>query len=285
MSNGEQTISSNGAEICFETFGAQTDPAVLLIHGACASMLWWEAELCALIAARGRFVIRYDNRDTGRSTTYPPGEPGYSLNNMVEDALAILDALGLERVHVVGRSMGAAIATALAVDHADRVSTLTLVTASTGDDDLPEMSAEFVGHTSTNPDFDDDEEVVEYITGLMRVFSGGSPYFDENEMRALACQDVARAVRMASTLTNHFRVDFDAPKRGGPADVAVPALVVHGERDPVFPLPHGEALRDAIGGARLLVLPKAGHEVPKELWPLFIANLVEHTARQCSTAV
>src|SRR5512132_1955600 len=102
MSNGEHIIQANGVDLCVESFGHLADPAILLIHGASASMLWWEEELCEQIAEAGRYVIRFDNRDTGRSVSYPPGQPGYSLNDMMRDAIGILDTLAIDRAHIVG---------------------------------------------------------------------------------------------------------------------------------------------------------------------------------------
>lgn len=278
MSNGERIRKANGVDLCVETFGAVSDPAILLIHGACASMLWWEQELCERIAAAGRYVIRFDNRDTGRSVSYPPGRPEYSLRDMAGDAVGILDALGVGRAHFVGRSMAGGIVTVAALDHAARVASLTLVSTTPGGADLPPMSAEFTRYTSTRgPDPSEPAAVVEFIVGLMRVYSGGSPYYDEAAMRALAEQDVARTGNIASCLTNHFVIDFDGPISGGLGDIDVPTLVVHGERDPVFPLGHGQALAKAIRGAELLIMEKAGHELPPPLWDGFVPALIRHT--------
>lgn len=261
----ERMIKANGVDLCIETFGDTAYPAILLIHGACASMLWWESELCAAIAARGRFVIRYDQRDTGRSVSYPPGQPGYALSDLAKDAVGILDVLAVDRAHVVGRSMGAAIALTLGVDHADRVTALTFVTTSPGGDDLPPAT---LAHVEPGAD------AVENLVEELRAHAGGSPHFDEPAMRELARQDVARTTNMAA-LTNHFQMDFDAPATGGFGDLKVPTLVVHGDVDPAFPLPHGEALRDAIPGARLLVLETTGHEVPRAHWDTFVAHLTD----------
>lgn len=270
-------IEANGVELCVETFGDPADPAVLLVHGACASMLWWEAELCTRIAAAGRFVIRYDNRDTGRSVSYPAGRPGYSLRDMAGDALGVLDALGVARAHLVGRSMAGAIVTTAALASPDRVASLTLVSTTTGAADLPPMSPEFLSHVGGGgPDPADHAAVVEHIVGLMRAYSGDSPYHDEAAVRLIAERDVARTRDIAACLTNHFVIDMDAPA-DGLGDLAVPTLVVHGELDPVFPLPHGQALRDTIPGATLLVMAKAGHELPPPLWDVVVAALAEHT--------
>src|SRR4051794_38064726 len=102
----ETMIAVNGVELCVQTFGDPSDPTVLLIHGASASMVWWEHRFCAQLAATGRHVIRYDQRDTGRSTSFPVGHPGYSMRDMADDAVGILDALAVDRATVVGTSMG-----------------------------------------------------------------------------------------------------------------------------------------------------------------------------------
>jgi pimeloyl-ACP methyl ester carboxylesterase len=278
LAGGEKLVPINGVELCVETFGHAANPAVLLIPGAAASMLWWDAELCERIAARDRFVIRYDNRDTGRSTSYPPGRPGYSLTDLTEDALGILDILGIERAHIVGQSMFGGIALVAGVDHPDRVASLTFVSTSTGADDLPPASTEVTGHRPAEPDPADPAAVVDFVVGSVKVYSGGSPYFDETATRALVEHDVARAGNIAATLTNHYAIDIDGPTRGGFGDIRAPTLVVHGDRDPVFPLPHAEALRDAIPGAELLILYGAGHDVPRPLWDVFVPALVRHTA-------
>ena len=277
MSNGEKILEANGVGLCVETFGDPADPSVLLIHGASASMLWWEEALCERIAASGRHVIRFDNRDTGRSVSSPPGQPGYALRDMADDAVGVLDALGVGGAHLVGRSMAGAIVTLAAVHDPGRVASLTLVSTTTGGADLPPMSDEVIAHVGTGgPDPADRAAVVEFIVDLMRVYSGGSPYFDAAAMRALAERDVARTANIASCLTNHFVIDFGAPIRFG--DIDAPTLVVHGEADPVFPLGHGEALQRAIPGAELLVLEKAGHELPPPVWDEFVPALVRHTA-------
>lgn len=277
MSNGETMVQANGVELGVEGFGDPADPAVLLVHGACASMLWWEAELCERIAACGRYVVRFDNRDTGRSVSYPAGRPGYSLRDLAHDAIGVLDALGIRRAHLVGRSMAGAIVVSAAHDHPERVASLTLVSTTTGGADLPPMSPEFLSYVgSGGPDPGDPAAVVEHVVGLMAVYSGGSPHHDEHAARAIAEQDLTRTRDIAACLTNHFVIEFDTVAALG--DLSVPTLVVHGELDPVFPLPHGEALRDAIPGATLLVMEKTGHELPAPLWDVVVPALIAHTA-------
>ncbi|MEU5322575.1 alpha/beta fold hydrolase [Streptomyces sp. NPDC021056] len=275
QSHGERLLDIDGAELCVETFGDRADPAIVLVAGSAASMLWWDAELCERIALRGRFVVRYDHRDTGRSTCYPPGRPPYSFTDLTRDVLGIQDALGIERAHVVCQSMFGGTGLILGVDHPDRVASLTFVSSSTGADDLPPPSSDLA--MPAEPDTSDAAAVVAYVVAGARAYAGGSPYFDESAIRALVERDVARARNYASTLVNHFVIEVDEPARGGFGDIAAPTLVVHGDHDPLLPLPHGRALRDAIPGAELLVLEGAGHDLPRALWDDFVSVLVRHT--------
>jgi pimeloyl-ACP methyl ester carboxylesterase len=278
MSNGEQLVRANGVELCVETFGDAADPAILLIHGASASMLWWEEKLCERIAASGRYVIRFDNRDTGRSVGYPAGQPEYSLIDMMDDAVGILAALGIDRAHFVGQSMAGGIVTLAALYHADRVASLTLVSTTPGGADLPPMSREVTDYVgSGGPDPSDPAAVVEFVVGLMRAYSGGSPYYDEGAIRALVERDVARTGNIASCLTNHFVIDVGDPAHHRLGEIAAPTLVVHGEQDPVFPLGHAQALQGEIPGAELLILEQAGHELPPQVWDVFVPALIRHT--------
>jgi pimeloyl-ACP methyl ester carboxylesterase len=273
-SHGEQLLEINGVELCVEPFGDPAAPAIVLVAGAAASMLWWDADLCEQIAGRGRHVIRYDHRDTGRSTGYPPGQPTYSFDDLTLDVLGVQDALGIERAHVVCQSMFGGSGLILGVDHPDRVASLTFVSTSTGADDLPPPSDLAM---PAEPDPSDAAAVVEYVVAGARAFAGGSPYFDEAAIRALAERDVARARNYASTLANHYAIEPDGPAGGSFGDIAAPTLVVHGDQDPFLPLPHGEALRDAIPGAELLVLKGAGHDLPRPVWDDFVSALVRHT--------
>src|SRR3954469_19069131 len=126
----ESMIEPNGVELCTESFGDPADPPILLIMGMSGSMLWWDEGLCRMLADHERFVIRYDHRDTGRSVTYPPGRPGYTGADLVADAAGVLDAYGISAAHIVGVSMGGALAQLLALDFADRVASLVLISTS-----------------------------------------------------------------------------------------------------------------------------------------------------------
>jgi pimeloyl-ACP methyl ester carboxylesterase len=276
----ERMMQIGDVELCVDSFGAPGDPAVLLIMGAAASMLWWEDELCARIAAQHRFVIRYDNRDTGRSSCYPPGEPAYSFTDLAQDAIGILDALDVPRAHVVCRSWSGGIGLIIGVDHRDRVASLTFESSSTGADGLPPPSPELAANRIPDPDPDDRAAVIRFVVAWARACADGSPYFDEDATRALVERDLARTRDIAAMLTNHYAIEFDDPAGGGFADIEAPTLVLHGDLDPVLPLAHGEALRDAIPAARLAVLRGAGHDLPAPLWDEFIRELVRHTGER-----
>ncbi len=279
----ERILHVNGVALATGTFGSPDDPAVLLIMGATGSMDLWEDEFCERLAAYGRHVIRYDHRDTGRSTAYPPGEPGYTFPDLVDDAVGILDALGVDRAHIVGMSMGGALAQLIALDHPDRVATLTLIATSAGgpdDPSLPPMDPALLAHFAAGgtpePDWTSREQVVDYLVAANRPFLGPRPV-DEDAARALAGRVFDRSPNLASS-ANHLRAGGGEPWRDRLGSVAAPTLVVHGDVDPVFPPGHAEALAAEIPGAELLLLPDTGHELPAGVWDLLLTRLAEHTA-------
>ena len=211
--NPEQMVTvAEGVELCVQTVGDPHDPAILLIHGACASMVWWEEELCERIAAGGRFVIRYDQRDVGRSSTFPLGDPGYAMSDLAADAVGILDALGLERAHVLGRSMSGGTALFLAVDHPERVASVTFMSTTTNDDGLPSPTAEFGVATDVEaPDPSDTEAFVEYATTMVMAYHGTSPLADVEHVRRLARLDVARTRDLAASPDEPLRDGLRQP--------------------------------------------------------------------------
>jgi pimeloyl-ACP methyl ester carboxylesterase len=280
MESNEKIVRANGVDLCVETFGDPADPPILLIHGAAASMLAWEEEFCERLAAGSRFVIRYDHRDTGRSVSYEPGAPPYTLRDLTADAVGLLDAFGLGSTHLVGRSMGGGIAMLAALDYSHRVASLTLVGTSPGGPDLPPMSEEFLAYISgaKPPDWSDREAVIDYIIGMLRVFSDGSGHLDEAAMRDLVGHDVDRTVNVASSQMNHFSMGVGEPVRDRLVEIGVPTLVIHGAEDPVFPLGHALAMEKEIPGAHLLALEQTGHELPPAVWDVVVPAILEHTS-------
>jgi pimeloyl-ACP methyl ester carboxylesterase len=276
-------VLAKGVELCVQTFGDPESPAILLIGGAATSMDWWEEEFCERLASGPRFVIRYDLRDTGQSVSYERGAPQYGGPDLVTDAVGLLDALRLARAHVVGMSMGGGIAQRLALDHADRVASLTLIATSPGGADLPPMSDElraWFEEPPPEPDWSDRQAVVDYIVEDLRQHAGTLP-FDEEEMRAFAGRIVDRTVNIASSMKNHYLLEGDEPVGPRLGELTAPTLVLHGTEDPLFPYGHAEALAAEIPGARLLPLKGMGHELPpRPIWDQVVAAILDHTAER-----
>src|SRR4051812_25683273 len=238
----ERMIELGGVELCTETFGAPDDPAVLLIMGSGASMLWWDDAFCAALAAGGRFVVRYDHRDTGRSTACPPGRPDYSGADLVADAARVLNGHGIARAHVVGGSMGGALAQVLVLDHPERVASLVLLSTSPAGPggDLPSIGDAYAAFLAgAAVDWSDPRSIVEHVVADVRALTGERP-FDEARVRAMVERDVARA-RSPASAQNHALVAGGTPWRDRLGAIAVPAPVIPGSADPPFPPGHREA--------------------------------------------
>ncbi len=278
----ERMIEANGVALCTEAFGDPADPPVLLIMGIGASMLWWEEGFCRTLADRGRFVLRYDHRDTGRSVAYEPGRPGYTGDDLVADAAGVLDAYDIPAAHVVGVSAGGAFGQLLALDFPDRVLSLVLISttrAVPGQRRLAPPTEAFMRFAATvDVDWSDAGSVVEYLVQYARVLAGSRRPFDEAAARELARRDVERA-RSFTAAQNHDAIPDDERSRRPLSAIAAPTLVIHGSADPMFPLDHGEALAAEIPGARLLALDGAGHGVDRADWQAIIDAIAEHTGR------
>ena len=280
MGAHDRIVEANGVDLCVESFGDAGDPAILLIMGAAASMDWWEDDFCERLAAGSRFVVRYDNRDTGRSVSYEPGAPPYTGRDLAADAVGVLDVFGLASAHLVGMSMGAGIGQLLALDHPDRVASLTLISSSPGGPDLPPMSeglrAAFAEPTP-QPDWSDRAAVIDYMVDSERPFAGSWP-IDEARLRDLAGRVFDRTVNIASSMTNHWIIDGGEPIRERLGQVTAPTLVIHGAEDPLFPYAHAEALAGEIPGAQLLALERTGHELPRAVWDVVVPAILRHTS-------
>jgi pimeloyl-ACP methyl ester carboxylesterase len=279
----EQLLQANGVELCVETFGARTDPAILLIHGASASMDFWETPFCERLAAESRFVIRYDHRDTGRSVSYEAGKPQYSSDDLVADPVGILDALGIDRAHIVGLSMGGGMAQTLVLDFPDRVASVTFIStspiATANPVDLPPMADRLKEAFATDKpatDWSDPEAALDAFIEDERLYSGTFPY-DEAARRELVARMIARTNNLAAAMTNHWILEGGGVGDRSLGDIAVPALVLHGTEDPMFRPAHGEALAREVPGARLVLLEGAGHELPAQVWDQAITEIVAIT--------
>jgi pimeloyl-ACP methyl ester carboxylesterase len=278
-------IEANGVELCSETFGDPADPPILLIMGMGGSMLWWDESFCRMLAAGGRFVIRYDHRDTGRSITYQLGHPGYTGADLVADAAGVLDAHGIRAAHVVGVSMGGALAQLFALEFGDRVLSLILISTSLalpGERTLPRPTQDFAQFVTTAVvDYSDAESVIDYLVDYSRVLAGGRP-FDEATIRELARRDVERA-RNFSAAQNHGVIPDGRQPQKPLSSITAPTLVIHGTADPMFPLDHGKALAAELPNARLLALEGAGHGIDPADWETIARAILEHTGSEGTT--
>ncbi|MBJ31937.1 MAG: alpha/beta hydrolase [Acidimicrobiaceae bacterium] len=248
---------------------------VLLVSGADSHCTRWTPTLVEPLVARGHRVVRYDHRDSGLSTKVPADQP-YTLDDLVDDALVVLETHGVERAHVVGRSMGGMVGQLLALDHAERVATLTLVasTPGLGDERLPPAEDDLLEWMTerlfTGPPTDPADRVA-WIVELDEMFAGSRhPEPTEHRIRVA----VAEVERGWYPESGHGSAVVSSPSRlDRLASLGVPTLVVHGTTDPVFPVEHGLALADGIPGADLWLVEELGHELPDGMIPDLLDRL------------
>lgn len=284
-------------ELEYECFGDPTRPPVVLIMGLGAQMIAWEEELCAALAARGRYVVRFDNRDVGLSTRLhgvkaPPlwtvmaraaaglttEEVPYRLRDMAADVVGLLDALGLASAHIVGLSMGGMIAQELAIGWPGRVRTLTSIMSSTGEAGLP-LARPAAAATLMTPLPKERGAYVAAAVEVLAVLAGAGHPLDRVRARARVerAYDRAGGLYPAGFQRQLTAILASGSRREALAAVRAPTLVIHGDDDPLVPLAAGEATARAIPGARLLVIPGMGHDLPQGTWPQIIDALVAHT--------
>ena len=290
--HGERMIEANGIDICTDSFGDPADNCILLVMGAGSSMLLWDVDFCQRLADGGRFVIRYDNRDTGKTTSCPPGEPNYTLDDMATDGVAVLDAYGINKAHIAGASMGGMITQVIALNHPERVLTLTpIMSTPNANATLEAMDGESSNAPLSPPtaevlaaiassvqlDYSDRDAVVANRIEMFRALAG-SGYPDDGTPVAVYAEEVDRAISFASSL-NHGPAIAQSPSWHDRLDqLDVPTLVIHGDEDPILPYDHGQALHAAIQGSSLLTLKGVGHELPRGTWDKVVPAILEHTS-------
>jgi pimeloyl-ACP methyl ester carboxylesterase len=265
----QTTIEANGITHGIEEYGDAAAPLVLCAGGA--TMLSWPDALCESLARGGRHVVRYDLRDSGESLTVDPEAPAYTLRDLAADAAALAGELDDRPAHLAGIGVGGMVAQVAALDHPDAFSALTLVgtqpvAPGPVDDDLPDHDAATMGRlfSGSMPDRSDRDAVAEFAATGAEILGN-----DPDAAREIAARvwdrtpSTAPAVQMANQLGTVFaRLDCTPRWRERLSELAVPALVVHGRRDPFFPVGNGEALAREIPGARLLVLEAAATAIP-----------------------
>ncbi|MBO9503959.1 alpha/beta fold hydrolase [Qipengyuania flava] len=289
--------TANGIEIHYEEEGDPAAPAMLLIMGFGAQLTLWPDELVEALAAQGFRVIRYDNRDVGLSQKFDgvkaPGlvkmtllskigftpKVPYTLADMADDGVGLLDALGIERAHIVGASMGGMIAQHVAARHPDRCLSLTTVFSTTGNPKLPPARPEAMKALITRPDSTEEGVLVEH--GMMLARTIGSPGYPapEDRLRERTLASVRRSFYPEGPTRHLSAIVADGDRRAMLRDIAVPTLVLHGEDDPLVPCEGGRDTAASIPGAKLKTIPGWGHDLPLELVDELAGAIGEH-ARQ-----
>lgn len=275
-------IENDGISLYSESFGSPADPPVLLIMGAMSSALWWPEDFCRQLANLGRYVIRYDHRDTGRSTCYPPGTSSYSVEDLADDAVRVMRGHGIDSAHVVGMSLGGFLAQLVALKYPNCVRSLTVIAAerlAATDPGMPPMDPTILDYhqRAGGLDWADRETVVAYQVGAWRLLSGSAHEFDEAAIRELAGADFDRASSLLS-MFNHAALAGGEEWFGRLHEIAAPTLIIHGTDDSVLPYAHGLALKAAIRNSTLLTLKGTGHELHRKDWPVMIRAFEPHTA-------
>ena len=288
--------SAAGIDLCYETFGSPQDPALLLIMGLGCQLIHWDEALCEALARRGFWVIRFDNRDIGLSTKLhhhglPPlarlmvrnrvGLPvsaPYSLEDMSDDTFHLLDALGVQRAHVVGASMGGMIAQVMALRHPERVLSLCSWMSTTGDPRVSRPTSRALRALMKTPPTDADA-LMDHAVDVWRVLGSKGALFNEARVRR-----VSRAAYLRSNYRRGFARQMAAvlaasPRNADLARVRAPTLVMHGRIDPLIPMAAAQATAAAIPGAELVLFDDTGHDIPEPLWPRFIAAIETNTRR------
>jgi pimeloyl-ACP methyl ester carboxylesterase len=272
---------SNGIELEYDTFGDRDGSPLLLIGGLGTQLITWDEEFCELLAGRGFHVIRFDNRDAGLSTWMDGGDE-YTLDEMAADTVGLLDALDIPAAHVVGASMGGFIAQLIALEHPDRVLTLTSMISGPNGEDQVQPTPEAMALLMT-PVPESREQRINLGLRSKEALLGPADPFDAGYERERVEMAVDRAYHPAG-FVRHLRAITCATSRlGRLSSLRVPTLVVHGDADILVPVENGRRVAAAIPGARLLEIPGMGHDVPRRVWPQ-VVDAIADLARQSSPA-
>lgn len=288
----EEVCTVGDIELCYERFGDPADPAMLLVMGLNMQMLGWHDELCELLTRRGFHVIRFDNRDVGRSSRLSHLPPptlrqivlrdrraaGYALADMADDAVGLLDHLGIERAHVVGASMGGMIAQKIAIRRPERTVSLVSMLANTGSrrSGQPALRAYPIFLRSAPRDR------TAYLEHAIKLFATiGSPGFprDDDGLRDIAGRSYDRGVDPAGSARQLAAILAERDRTPELRRLRVPSLVVHGTADPLVRPSGGRATAAAIPGARLLTIEGMGHDLPRPAWPRMVDAIAANAER------
>jgi len=289
-------VTANGIAIEYEEFGDRRGRPLLLIMGLGAQMILWHEEFCRQLAARGHRVIRFDNRDVGKSTWMDhlgvpdmmaivgatllrkPISAPYLLRDMAGDAMGLLSALGIDSGHIVGASMGGMIAQSVAIEFPSRTRTLTSIMSSTGNPKLPPPQPSAMSALLAPPPTNRAESIERGVTVFRAIGSPGFP-FDEAGIRERAALSFDRGINPGGVIRQMAAILASGSRTEALRSVRVPTLVIHGKDDPLVPLAGGEDTAAAVPGAELLVIDGMGHDMPRAVWPRMVDAISALTAR------
>lgn len=289
-------VKANGIQIEYDTFGKSSDEPLLLIMGLGSQMVLWHEDFCQMLADSGHYVIRFDNRDVGLSTKFEalgipdvmrmmgnlmerkPVEAPYSIDDMADDAVGLLDALGIDRAHVCGASMGGMIAQTVAFRHPPRVKSLTSIMSTTGDPSLPPSKPEALALLVTPPPADRDGLIERSVTVWRTIGSPGFP-FDEEFIRARSAMVYDRCFYPQGQVRQLAAILAHGSRRERLRSIRVPTLVIHGADDPLVPVEAGKDTAAHIEGAELMLVEGMGHDNPRQVWPRAVEAISKLTRR------
>src|ERR1017187_7257059 len=282
---------TNGVELEYDTFGDPSATPLLLVMGLAYQMIEWDERVCRLLADRGFWVIRFDNRDVGLSTRMDHlglpdllaplgGNPValYSLDDMAEDAAGLLDVLGIRAAHVVGASMGGMIAQLIAIHHPDRVLSLTSIMSTVGGPAVVQADSD-VQLALFSPPGTTREERIEHSVTLRRLINGKGLPFDEDDARRRATLAHDRSFHPDGALRQAIAIAAAPDRAPALGQLRMPSLVIHGEQDPLVPPDNGHQTAAALPGARLMMIPAMGHNLPKRVWTEVLDAIAEVTSK------
>lgn len=286
---------NDGVKLEYDTFGDPSDPAILLVMGFTAQMTAWEPAFCQLLVDRGHFVIRFDNRDCGLSTK-TEGEPPnlfallaqvqsggaitsdvpYTLSDMALDALAVLDAVGVDRANVVGASMGGMIVQQMAIEHPARVASMTSIMSTTGNPEVGQGKPDAMTALMTPPPTDR-EGAIERGVSLGQIISG--PLFDAERAKVRMTEAYDRSFYPGGAPFQMAAIAKTGNRTEGLRQISTPTLVIHGAVDALIDVSGGEATAEVVPGAELLVIDDMGHDLPEPRWGVITGAIADLAAR------
>ncbi len=288
----EQTCRVGDVDIAYETFGAPSDPALLLVMGLATQMIAWHEDFCAELAGRGFHVIRFDNRDVGRSTAMrdlpvptlrqlalrSKKAAGYTISDMAADAVGLLDELGIERAHIVGASMGGMIAQTIAIEHPQRVLSLCSIMSNTGArwSGQPKLATYRVLLGKPPQERD---RFIDHVLKTYRVIGSPDLDRDEDDLRDIAARSYDRGRNPAGSGRQLAAIIASGDRTERLQGVSAPTVIIHGTKDRLVSPSGGRATAKAIPGARLVKIEGMGHDLPRAAWAQIIGAIADNAAR------